>query len=593
MQNQKLENLLNLALSATKEERMKSSQLNVGYNTEEKNWELIIKFSGDLSAVLGEDIPKVELLNQFAIIRIPESRIEELSRNPQIEFVEKPKRLFFAVNQGKSASCMTAVQSEFSPLGEALTGEGVLVACIDSGIDYSHPDFRNSDGSSRILRLWDQTIQGNPPKGYFIGTEYTKEQIDEALKQENKREMEKIGSSRILRLWDQTIQGNPPKGYFIGTEYTKEQIDEALKQENKREMEKIVPSRDLSGHGTGVMGIAAGNGAASQGVYRGVAYKSDLLVVKLGTPLEDGFPRTKLGTPLEDGFPRTTELMQGIDYAIRQAIDLQMPLALNLSFGNNYGSHSGESLIEAYLDNAALSGKTAICVGVGNEGSAAILALNLSFGNNYGSHSGESLIEAYLDNAALSGKTAICVGVGNEGSAAIHTSGQLEEGKTDEISLYISEYETGISVQIWKPYVDEITFALIHPNGERVGIFNQILGPQRFTIQNTELLIYYGEPSPYSISQEIYIDMIPKSQYIDSGVWKIQLIPSKVVDGSYDLWLPGGGILNEGTRFSFPTPETTLTIPSTAGRVISVGAYNGNYADNSFNGRKSNFCWGI
>ena len=81
--------------------------------------------------LLGEDIPKVELLNQFAIIRIPESRIEELSRNPQIEFVEKPKRLFFAVNQGKSASCMTAVQSEFSPLGEALTGEGVLVACIE------------------------------------------------------------------------------------------------------------------------------------------------------------------------------------------------------------------------------------------------------------------------------------------------------------------------------------------------------------------------------------------------------------------------------------------------------------------------------
>ena len=105
----------------------------------------------------------------------------------------------------------------------------------------------------------------------------------------------------------------------------------------------------------------------------------------------------------------------------------------------------------------------------------------------------------------MSGKTSICVGVGNEGSTAIHTSGQLEEGKTDEISLYISEYETGISVQIWKPYVDEMTFAMIHPNGERVGIFKQILGPQRFTIQNTELLIYYGEPSPYSISQEIYI----------------------------------------------------------------------------------------
>lgn len=479
MEDQKLEDLLNLALSSTLQEREKSPQLNVGYNTKDKTWELIIKYSGNLGEVLGEDIPRVELLNQFAIIRIPESKIEKLSENPQIEFVEKPKRLFFAVNQGRSASCMTAVQSEFSPLGEALTGEKVLVACIDSGIDYSHPDFRNPDGSSRILRLWDQTIQGNPPKGYFLGTEYTKEQIDMALQ-----------------------------------------------QNNKRDMEKIVPSRDLSGHGTGVMGIAAGNGAASQGVYRGVAYKSDLLVVKIGTPMADGFPKT-------------TELMQGIDYAIRQAIDFKMPLALNLSFGNNYGSHSGESLIETYIDNVVLLGKNVICVGMGNEG-----------------------------------------------SAALHTSGRLIEGKPEEVSLYISEYETGISVQIWKQYVDEMEFTLIHPNGEKVGTFKQILGSQRFSIQNTELLVYYGEPSPYSLSQEIYIDMLPKRQYIDSGVWKIQLIPSKVVDGSYDLWLPGGEILNEETSFSFPVPETTLTIPSTAGRVISVGAYDSRYMSyTDFSGR--------
>ena len=74
-------------------------------------------------------------------------------------------------------------------------------------------------------------------------------------------------------------------------------------------------SRDLSGHGTGA--VFGPEMAASQGVYRGVAYKSDSPVVKLGTPLEDGFPRQ-------------IQLMQGIDYAIRQAINLQMPLALNL-----------------------------------------------------------------------------------------------------------------------------------------------------------------------------------------------------------------------------------------------------------------------
>lgn len=279
MTNQKLENMLNLALDATPQEREKSLQLNVGYTPLEKTWELIVKYSGDLKSVLGDDIQVVELLNEYAILTVPENRISSLADFPEVEFIEKPKHLFFLVNQGKSASCMTSVQSPFSPLGEPLTGKGVLVACVDSGIDYSHPDFRKEDGSTRILRLWDQSVPGNPPQGYKIGTEYTKEQIDAAL------------------------------------------LAPA-----KAEQERIVPSRDLSGHGTGVMGIAAGNGRASDGVYRGVAYESDLIVVKLGISREDGFPRT-------------TELMQGIDYVIRQAVALQKPVALNLSFGNNYGSH--------------------------------------------------------------------------------------------------------------------------------------------------------------------------------------------------------------------------------------------------------------
>lgn len=279
MTDQKLENMLNLALDATEAEREKSLQLNVGYDPLEKQWEVIVKYSGDLREVLGDEVPIVELLNGFAILTVPQSLIERLTDYPQIEFIEKPKRLFFAVNQGKRASCMTSVQSQFSPLGIPLTGKGILVACVDSGIDYSHPDFRNQDGTTRILRLWDQSIQGNPPKGYVIGTEYTSEQINAALA-----------------------------------------------AETKAERERIVPSRDLSGHGTGVMGIAAGNGRASDGVYRGVAYESDLIVVKLGVSREGGFPRT-------------TELLQGIDYVLRQAVTLGKPVALNLSFGNNYGSH--------------------------------------------------------------------------------------------------------------------------------------------------------------------------------------------------------------------------------------------------------------
>lgn len=479
MTDQKLENMLNLALDATPGEREKSLQLNVGYDPLEKQWEVIVKYSGNLREILGDEIPIVELLNGFAILTIPESQIERLTDYPQIEFVEKPKRLFFAVNQGKSASCMTSVQSQFSPLGMPLTGKGILVACVDSGIDYSHPDFRNQDGRTRILKLWDQSIQGNPPKGYVIGTEYTREQINAALE-----------------------------------------------ADTREEREKLLPSRDLSGHGTGVMGIAAGNGRASDGVYRGVAYESELIVVKLGISREGGFPRT-------------TELIQGIDYVLRQAVALEKPVALNLSFGNNYGSHSGESLLESYLDGAA----------------------NL-------------------------GRSVICVGTGNEGNGALHTSGRLLEKENEEVVLNVDAYEPTLNVQLWKQYTDEMEVVLIHPNGQIVGPFQEILGPQRFTVGATEILLYYGKPAPFSLSQELYMEFIPKNQYIDSGTWKIRLIPGKIVDGSYDLWLPGGGVLNLGTRFLFPTPETTLTIPSTARKVISVGAYDSRYLSYAdFSGR--------
>lgn len=479
MQDQKLENLLNLALDATPRERERSLVLDVGFEPEERRWDLIVKYSGSLQGALNPEIRAVELLGGFAILSVPESQIQGLTDYPQIEFIEMPKRLFFAVEQGRAASCINPVQSGFSPLGQPLFGAGVLVGCVDSGVDYAHPDFRNEDGSSRILRLWDQTVPGSPPQGYVIGTEYTKEQINEALRRP-------ASSERY----------------------------------------SVVPSRDLSGHGTGVLGIAAGSGRASGGLHRGVASESQIIVVKLGTPQEEGFPRT-------------TELMQGVDYCIRQSIAMGMPLALNLSFGNNYGSHSGESLIEAYLDNVS------------------------------------SL-----------GRTVICVGTGNEGNKAVHTSGILAQGESQVVPLQIGGYETGMNLQIWKQYVDRMDISLQHPNGQVAGPFQEILGPQRFNLGTTQILIYYGKPSPFSLSQEIFIDFIPQNTYVDSGVWKVNLIPGRIVDGRYNLWMPGGAALNEGTRFLFPVPEITLTIPSTAGRVISVGAYNSRYqAYADFSGR--------
>lgn len=464
---------MNLALEATPQERQRSINLNVGYETAGNTWEVLVRYQGSLDFLQEEKIPVTYLLGNYAILTVPATYIDTLASLPQITYVEKPKRLYYSAYQGRSISCINPLQRDTN----GLFGEGIFVACIDSGIDYTHPDFRNADGSTRIFRLWDQSISsGQPPAGYQIGSEYTKEQIDAAL----------------LR--------NP----------------------------SLVPSRDNSGHGTAVLGIAAGNGAASDGIYRGVAPQSTLIVVKLGSP----------GT---GDFPRTTQLLQGIDYVIRLSLQFQIPVAVNLSFGNNYGSHSGDSLLEEYLNTVS----------------------------------------------AL-GQNVICVGSGNEGNSANHTSGTLLDATPASVEFSIGPYTASLGIQLWKSYSDEFDLYLQYPDGTTAGPIQPVSGIQRLSFSGTDLLIFYGMPAPFAASQEIYFDFLPSGQnpFLVSGIWRFLLIPRRIVSGEYHFWLPGGNITGNDTGFLTPTPDTTLTIPSTAFRALTVGAYDSRllaYAD--FSGR--------
>lgn len=486
MDNQKRENLLNLALDATEEERLKSVNLNVGYDPGEKTWELIVRYNGSLESLRDEGIRVDELAAGYAVLVVPESRIEQVSAMEQIVYIEKPKRLFFASNMARAASCLSTIQTSIgagaggtgtggagagviSSLESGLTGKGVLVAVIDSGIDYFHPDFRNPDGTTRIGLLADQD------------------------------------RDRI---------------------YTREEINTALETGSRTSALALVPSTDPSGHGTAVAAIAAGNGREGNGVYRGVAYESELMVVKLGTPLTDSFPRT-------------TQLMKALDLVVRRAQDMNRPLAVNISFGNTYGSHDGTSLLETFINDMS---------GIG--------------------------------------RNVIVAGTGNEGTGAGHRAGSLVMGQEENAQLSIAPYETGMGVQLWKSYVDQFSIRLVTPSGEIIGPIDSRLGPQTLRYGGTQILIYYGKPSPFSRAQEVYFDFLPVRDYLDSGIWTFRLTPERIVTGRYDMWLPSRGILNPSTRFLRPVPETTLTIPSTASNVISVGAYDDSYrAYADFSGR--------
>ena len=476
--SQKVENLLNLALEATPEERERSAELDVGYDSEGREWELIIKYSGSLEPVRKVSVSVTELMNGYAVIVVREDRIGELAAFPEVEYVEKPKSLYFEADVGRQASCIDTVQA--APYD--LSGRGVLVGIIDSGIDYENPDFRNDDGTTRIAAMWDQSVPGNPPAGYTEGTEYTREEINEVL-----------------------LSDGVSPGESAGT----------------------VLSRDTSGHGTAVAGIAAGNGKGSAGrQYRGAAPEAELLIVKMGIQRQGGFPRT-------------TELMMGVDYVMRKALSIRKPVAINISFGNTYGSHDGTSLVERFLND--------------------------------------------MSNIW---KNVICIGSGNEGASAGHAAGRVTDDEAAVQELAVQEREPSLSVQVWKSYVDEMDISVVSPSGERVGPFREILGPQRFILGNTELLIYYGEPKPYSVRQEIYISFIPVQSYVDSGVWRIILTPRRLVDGTYQMWLPAQAALNVGTAFLTPDSTSTLTIPSTASLAVTVAAYDArtfSYAD--FSGR--------
>lgn len=454
MANQKLEDQLSLALDTPAQMREKSDNLDTGYAPSENTWELIVKYNGNLDRLTG-GIRVEPLIAGYATVTIPENLIGAFSRMEEIEFIEKPKKLYPQVTAGLGASCFYPLLQPVS--GKALSGQGVYMAILDSGIDYTDPMFRYADGTTKIAWLWDQGKRADAEKGE-----------------------------------------KPPQGFFTGVEYSRKMLNANLQKNSER------LTTDVTGHGTNVAKIAV------QG-----APESELIIVKLDTAR---------GT-----YPSTVSLLRAFTYVAKKAQAENMPVAINLSYGNTYGAHDGSSLLERFIDN---------------------------------------ITEV--------GRNVICIGAGNEGASAGHFAGKLSENEIQRISFAMGTYERSFSLQLWKWYADRMDISILSPAGEQYLIRNQDAGgeAQQAVMEQTQLLIFSGRPQPYRKREEVYIDFIPVETYLNTGIWTIEITPRRIVNGELRLYMPSAVVRSENTRFLLPSPAQTLTIPSTAQKVITVGAYN-------------------
>ncbi|TOY08624.1 peptidase S8 [Clostridioides difficile] len=410
------------------------------------NYELIVKYNGDILRLEEELGVSVEILNSsYAIITSSnEEDVNTLLTYPEIEFIEKPFILQTQDVQSFSSTGITGFKNR-----TGLTGKGTIIGIIDSGIDYTLPVFRDSDGRSKILYYWDQSIQGNPPEGFREGTLYTNEDINNAID---------------------------------GSMY--------------------IPISTTSLHGTHVAGICAT-----------IASDARIIVVRVGNIQTDIFSRS-------------TEFMRAIKFILDRALELRMPVTLNISYGSNEGSHRGTSLFEQYIDDMCLFWKNNIVVAAGN-------------------------------NADKGG----------------HKRIRLQNNITEEVEFIVGEGERILNINIWPDFVDDFSVHLVNPSNNQTQAISLTSGEIRNTLGETRITGYFYPIAPYSLTRRVTLQLSSNTQ-ITPGLWKIVFEPIDIVTGNVNIYLPTSEGLNRNTRFLIPTQELTVTVPGTASRVVTVGSFN-------------------
>ncbi|WP_276700206.1 MULTISPECIES: bifunctional germination protease/germinant receptor pseudoprotease CspBA [Romboutsia] len=308
----------------------------------------------------------------------------------------------------------------------------------------------------------------------------------------------KDGNSKILYYWDQSIDGNPPIGFKEGTLYTNEDINKAINGEIQ------IPISSTSTHGTHTAGIACS-----------VANEADMIVVRVGRRQTDTFSKS-------------TEFMRAIKFVLDRAVELQRPIAINISYGSNEGSHRGESLFEQYIDQMCSFWKNNIVVAAGN-------------------------------NASKAGHKRINI--------------KNDENNDTLVEMEVGQNEKILNINIWPSFVDNFNLYLVSPTGKSTQPISQDSGLIKNIIGNTRINGVFYPIAPYSLSRRITIELKSDTEIIP-GIWTLLFTPIKLVDGNVDIYLPTSEGITIDTRFLEPSKVLTVTVPGTASKVITVGSFN-------------------
>lgn len=278
----------------------------------EEFFDLIVEYITDSQVVEMFDNATLHIMNNlYAVLHVPEAQF--LERLPQLRYAEIPL-LYGLTDQVSLDASRVFDLRRIETLN--LRGEGVIIAVVDTGIDYTNPIFRRPDGSSKILAIWDQTINTGPS----------------------------------------------PEAAAFGTVYTNEEINRALSSEDPY---LIVPSIDENGHGTMMAGIAAGNDVEDENFY-GVAPEADLIIVKLRQAKQ--VTKNFFLVPDDIVCFQENHIMWGVQYCVELARELNRPVVVCMGIGSSQGGHTGRTPLNVLTSYYADLPNTVIVTSAGNEG---------------------------------------------------------------------------------------------------------------------------------------------------------------------------------------------------------------------------------